>query len=75
MASIVTELDVINNNHESIWITIGNHTAKLKVGVIYMPSENTIKNIIKEAYNEIEDEVKKLKEMRILLYAEILMPN
>ena len=62
MTSLITEVDVICNNHESLWIKVGNHIAKLKIGVIYMPSENVKKHIIEEAYKEIENEVRNIND-------------
>ena len=61
--NLVTVLDVVGNEkHECTWITVGNHIAKIKLGVIYMPGEETLNDDINKAYTEIEDEINKLKQ-------------
>lgn len=61
MKTLVTELDVKADNHECLWITIGNDVTKVKLGVVYMPGENTRKQVLQNAYKEIECEIKSTK--------------
>ena len=67
LRTLITELDADAEKHENLWITVGNDVAKIKLGVIYMPGENTRKKELQDAYKEIESELHNRKPNERLL--------
>ena len=57
LRTLITEVDADAEKHENLWLTVGIDVAKIKLGVIYMPGENTRKKELQDAYKEIESEL------------------
>ena len=56
--TITMEISRMEDTHESLWIMLDNSVTKVKIGVVYMPQENTRKCKLKEAYSDLQKEIR-----------------